>query len=52
VRICKVLNEHSPIYTDEFYRKIEVDPEYDSRLYVMLQQTKERFRDTADKHFE
>lgn len=30
VRICKVLNEHSPMYSEDFYRQIEIDTEYDS----------------------
>ena len=44
VRICKVLNEHSPIYSEDFYRQIEMDTEYDSTLYVMIQNVFDKFK--------
>ena len=51
VRICRMLSEHSPNYKEDFYNKIEQDPNYESILFAMISGVQRDFRDT-DKRFE
>lgn len=44
MRICKVLNEASPVYSADFYKVIETDIDHDSVLFKMLQTAFEKFR--------